>query len=334
MSKKASNKIVALGRARRVKNDEFYTQRKTVQDELNSILEHFPKYFSGMSVLLPCDSEKSEFYKLFSERFEELGLAKLVATSFARGGESRGLKIERVKGEREATFTRLEGDGDFRSEEVTSLLEESDFVITNPPFSLMKDFFPWVAESGKEFSILVPITTPPKSSFFHYFKEERVFISPSTLNTQIEFKIPSTAEKNSHQRVLSDGSRVSAVGVFFVSSFFRPPTELPMRTAEWNITNFPYKKLREEGYRMYDNFPILEVPYARALPSDFEGIMAAPLTLIKFLPHPRVEILGLSQPHGWPVEELGQFEHPKIDGVTKFIRIFVRWKKDDNIIAS
>ena len=335
MSKKVSTHKASLHQARKVKNDEFYTLRVTVEDEISSILEHYPSYFEGKTVFLPCDNQKSEFYRLFSERFEELGLEKLVATSFALGGESRGLKIERVKGESESTFTMLQGDGDFRSEEVATLLEEADFVITNPPFSLMKEFFPWVAKSGKEFSILGTLNSACYSTIFPLFMDGKFFISPSIKANRTIFKIPKEAEHKNYQKTLEDGSRTSEVdNTFFLTSLLRPPIELPIKTAKENIETFPHKKLRDGGYKKYDNYDFIEVPFTKALPSDFGGVMAVPVTILRFLPHPKLEVLGQNKGHSWPSNLLGDYEMPLLEGKEKFLRIFVRWKKDENMFAS
>jgi hypothetical protein len=172
--------------AKKAKNDEFYTQYHDIEKEINGYLEYDPAAFKGKTVLLPCDDpEWSNFTKFFAQRFESLGLKKLISTSFAPNSKLRSTYeptlfemenpfFDKVKSQsngkiftltedktgdglvnvKDLEWTYLDGDGDFRSEEIAKLRDEADIVITNPPFSLFREFLAWIIEANKKFLII------------------------------------------------------------------------------------------------------------------------------------------------------------------------------------
>ncbi|MBP5093255.1 MAG: DNA methyltransferase, partial [Abditibacteriota bacterium] len=174
----------SLGAAKTAKNDEFYTQYGDIEAEMNAYVEYNPDVFRDKTILLPCDDpEWSEFTKFFAFNFERFGLKKLISTSYAKGAgnsqltlfESESPLFDEEKHETHGklfTLTRdadgsgnidtddlefsgyLEGDGDFKSEEVTKLRDEADIIITNPPFSKFREFLPWIVEGKKDFIVL------------------------------------------------------------------------------------------------------------------------------------------------------------------------------------
>src|SRR5699024_3468484 len=142
-----------LGAAKAVKNDEFYTQWNDIEDEMQAYLEYDPDVFRGKVVLLPCDDpEVSNFTKYFAERFEQLGLKKLISTSYAADGGNG--KVFALEGENGPRRGHLSGDGDFRSDEVIALRDEADIVVTNPPYSLFREFVSWLVEGDVEFAVI------------------------------------------------------------------------------------------------------------------------------------------------------------------------------------
>ena len=176
-----------LGNARKNKNDEFYTQFSDIQKEMNAYLEYNPNVFKNKTILLPADDpEWSNFTKFFAQNFERFGLKKLISTSYAYESkkitepyqlslfESESPKFDKdktkVKGKifvldkdenksgkidiEDLQWDYLEGDGDFRSDEVKKLRDESDIIITNPPFSLFREFVNWILEKDKKFIII------------------------------------------------------------------------------------------------------------------------------------------------------------------------------------
>lgn len=135
-----------LHAAKKAKNDEFYTQMEYIIAEMDAYLERDPNLFAGKTVLLPCDDpEKSNFTKYFVTRFNDLGLKKLVSTCFVSGSRGKILTLEK-SGTPQLSY--LAGDGDFRSRDVTKLRNSSDMVITNPPFSLLREFTAWLIDGG------------------------------------------------------------------------------------------------------------------------------------------------------------------------------------------
>lgn len=176
-----------LKEAKAAKNDEFYTQFHDIEIEMNAYLEYDPDVFRGKIVLLPCDDpEWSNFTRYFAAKFDELGLKKLISTSYAPDSKKYKTPYQpslfeqeapqfdpskaQVKGkifilERDKSgdgriniddleWKYMEGDGDFRSKEVTELRNEADFIITNPPFSLFREFLAWIVEAGKKFAVI------------------------------------------------------------------------------------------------------------------------------------------------------------------------------------
>ncbi|MFY7927586.1 MAG: adenine-specific methyltransferase EcoRI family protein, partial [Oligoflexus sp.] len=176
-----------LGKAKTAKNDEFYTQFHDIEKEVNAYLEFDSDAFRGKTVLLPCDDpEWSNFTKYFAQNFKRLGLKKLISTSYAPNSKPKELDLQPTLFEIESpqfdesksvsngkifTLTRdttgdnvinvddlewkyLDGDGDFRGKEVTALRDEADIIVTNPPFSLFRDFLSWIIEADKKFVII------------------------------------------------------------------------------------------------------------------------------------------------------------------------------------
>ena len=180
----------ALGAAKEKKNDEFYTQYDDIQREINAYLDYDPDTFRDKTVLLPCDDpEWSNFTRFFAQNFDRLGLKKLISTSYATESKQKNTSIqvsifdflteyetqspqydESISPNRGKIFTLtrrnkkidindlqwkyLEGDGDFRSEEVTRLRDEADIIVTNPPFSLFREFLAWIMAANKKFLII------------------------------------------------------------------------------------------------------------------------------------------------------------------------------------
>ena len=176
-----------LSKAKSAKNDEFYTQYADIQKEVNAYLDYDENVFRGKTILLPCDDpEWSNFTKFFAQNFERFGLKKLISTSYAI--ESKNVKQvyqptlfetaapqfdkkkTRVRGKifvldhdtnkngridiEDLEWDYLKGDGDFRSDEVKKLRDEADIIVTNPPFSLFREFLAWLVEGKKKFLIL------------------------------------------------------------------------------------------------------------------------------------------------------------------------------------
>jgi hypothetical protein len=202
-----------LGDAKKAKNDEFYTQYHDIQKEMGAYLDFDPDVFRGKTVLLPCDDpEWSNFTKYFAQRFQELGLRKLISTSYAPNSKPAEIpyqptlfEMEDEKFDEKKTksngkiftltqdntgdgvvnfedleWTYLEGDGDFRSEEIKTLRDEADIIITNPPFSLFREFLEWVMEGKKSFSIIGSMNAITYREVFPLIMENKIWLGLSS----------------------------------------------------------------------------------------------------------------------------------------------------------
>lgn len=202
-----ANKL--LTNAKKAKNDEFYTQFRDIEKEINAYIEYNPDVFRNKIILLPCDDpDWSNFTKFFAQNFERFGIKKLISTSYARDSKayrtelqyspiemssptydqsktsSRGKIYTLNKDESgdgkinidDIAFAYLEEDGDFRSEEVTRLRDEADIIITNPPFSLFREFLAWIFEAKKNFMIIGNINCITYKEVFQRIKANEAWL--------------------------------------------------------------------------------------------------------------------------------------------------------------
>ena len=212
-----------LSNAKNAKNDEFYTQYYDIEKEISAYLEYNPDVFRGKTVLLPCDDpEWSNFTKYFAQNFERFGLKKLISTSYAVDSKTykRGYQPtlfetsdpqydenKTVKNGKIFTLTHdktgdckinvddlewhyLAGDGDFRSAEITKLRDEADLIITNPPFSLFREFLAWIVEADKQFSIIGNMNAITYKEVFPLIKDNKLWLGPSIRSGDREFQVP------------------------------------------------------------------------------------------------------------------------------------------------
>ena len=363
-NKKLSN--AALHSAKRAKNDEFYTQYADIQKEVNAYLEYNPDTFRGKTVLLPCDDpEWSNFTKFFAENFEPLGLKKLISTSFAH--ESKNFdgyyapslfeqespqfdsKATRVKGkifvlEKDVTgdgrvnhedieWSYLQGDGDFRSEEVTKLRNEADIIVTNPPFSLFREFLAWVVEAKKQFLIIGNMNAITYKECFPLIKNNQMWLGESIHSGDREFRVPETYPLNAAGfRVDENGIkyiRVKGVRWFTNLDHGRRHTPLDLMSMADNLKFSRHKEVRGNSYQRYDNYNAIEVPYTDAIPSDYEGAMGVPISFLdKYCPE-QFEIVGATESEGkgfsmglWV--ENSRVAQPLIKGNRIYKRLFIK----------
>jgi hypothetical protein len=321
-----------LGAAKKAKNDEFYTQYADIEKEMNSYLEYNPDVFRDKTILLPCDDpEWSNFTKYFAQNFETFGLRKLISTSYAPNSKPRDIpyqpalfeleddRFDEIKTQANGkifTLTRdvsgdkridvddlewryLEGDGDFRSDEVTTLRNEADFVITNPPFSLFREFLSWIVEGNKLFSIIGNMNAITYKEAFPLIKQNKMWIGPSINSGDREFGIPSgQVTRSKSLRVDEDGKeylRVDGVRWFTNIEHGRRHQPIPLMTMEDNIKFSKHKEVRGFEYQKYDNYDAIEVPFTDAIPSDYEGVMGVPISFLNKYNPDQFEILGITK---------------------------------------
>ena len=302
-----------LSKAKAAKKDAFYTSWADIEREMNAYLEYNPDVFRDKTLLLPCDDpEWSNFTKYFALHFSEFGLKKLISTSYAlddnapRGYETptlfnfdddvpeqRGrvftLEAKDLSGDGrvdidDLTWDYLEGDGDFRSPEVTALRNDADMVITNGPFSLFRDFVAWLVEGGVQFSIIGNVNAITYKEIFPLIKANRLWLGPTITSGDREFRVPESYPlKAAGFRIDEDGNkfiRVKGVRWFTNIEHGRRHEPLSLMTMEDNLRFSRHKTLRENGYLKYDNYDAIEVPFVDAIPSDYVEAMGVPITFL------------------------------------------------------
>ena len=345
-----------LNAAKKAQNDEFYTQYPDIQKEINAYLEYNPEVFRNKTVLLPCDDpEWSNFTKFFAQNFENFGLKKLISTSYAIESKKyktdwqptlfetenplfnldkskRSGKIFVLDHDTNANgkididdlqWQYLEGDGDFRSDEVKRLRDEADIIVTNPPFSLFREFVRWLMESKKLFLIIGNINSVTCREIFPLIRENKMWIGATmTGSGQHWFRIPDWYD-NGLIKII-DGQRFATIGgASWYTNIDHGKRHQPMQLMSMadNIKFSKHKDVRGLNYQKYDNYDAIEIPHADSIPNDYEGIMGVPLSFMdKYCPE-QFEILGTE----------AELNIPKgrgyVNGKRLYSRIFIRKKQ-------
>ncbi len=346
-------------KAKASKNDEFYTLFSDIQKEVNAYVEYNPDVFRGKTILLPCDDpEWSNFTKFFAQNFNRYGIKKLISTSYA--SNSKKVKFEQLslfemnspKYDEKKTkshgkiFTLdrdknksgkididdlewdyLDGDGDFRSKEVIKLRDEADIIITNPPFSLFREFFSWIYESRKKFLIIGNINCISYQEIFSKIKNNEIWLGNGMGRWISGFIVPKEYNLyGTEAKIDSDGNRIVATNsCLWLTNIEHGKRHQPLQlmTMEDNIKYSKHKQVRENGYVKYDNFDAIEVPFSDAIPSDYKGIMGVPITFLdKFNPD-QFQILGIMSTTKVTEDNFG---YPYINGKKVYARILIRKK--------
>lgn len=335
-----------LSAAKIAKNDEFYTQWPDIEREMNAYLEYNPDVFRDKVILLPCDDpEWSNFAKYFALHFVDFGLKKLISTSFAPDSNPAGqfyapTLFETADPKFDATKTRLNGkkfvlerkdfsgdgvvniddlqweylagNGDFRSNEVTALRDEADIVITNPPFSLFREFVGWLAEGGVKFSVIGSQNAITYNDIFPLIKENRVWLGKGFKGNAAHFGSPyeDTATATDRREGMI---RVSGVMWFTNIEHGRRHEPLQLMTRADNL-RYNKKLIKAlagaDDYLTYDTYDAIEVPFTDAIPSDYDGVMGVPITFLDRYNPDQFEILfnteDMAQTEAYGVEPLGE----------------------------
>lgn len=329
----------SLGKAKAAKNDEFYTVWADIEHEMNAYLEYDPDVFRDKVVLLPCDDpEWSNFTKFFALHFADFGLKRLVSTSYAPNSnagaafytptlfevdapeydENKSLERGRMFVlEREDVnddgviniddlqWTYLEGDGDFRSEEVTRLRDEADFVVTNPPFSLVRTFVTWLVSGDVKFSIIASNNATTYKETFPLIRGNLMWKGATANSTDMVFAVPEAgvvkpSDREKAERMGYPTTEEQAYTRLGNSCWFtniqhgRRHEPLQLMTMDDNLRFSRHKQVRESGYLPYENFDAIEVPFVDAIPSDYEGLMGVPVTFLDKYNPDQFEIIGTS----------------------------------------
>ena len=266
-----------LHNAKRAKNDEFYTTRTSVERELCNYRDHF----KGKVVYCNCDDPiESEFYHYFSYKFEDLGLKKLISTGYKEDGHGVAYIYEgdkngnRIPNIEEIERYPLKGSGDFRSEECIEFLKEADIVVTNPPFSLFREYVAQLVEYGKEFLIVGNSNAITYKEIFPLIKENKLWLG---INPVKEFITPLTEIENEKTQYIKEGKVYQKFGniCWFTNM------EHDHRNRPLDLT----QRYDPRYYPKYDNYDAIECSKVMDIPRDYDGVIGVPITfLYKYCP--------------------------------------------------
>ncbi len=356
-----------LTKAKKAKNDEFYTQFSDIQKEVESYLDYDQNTFKNKVVYCNCDDPfESNFFRYFVLNFNRLGLKSLISTSYKPSPVANtqlGLfgddkTLEKVKGRPKVTANKfvinevgdidgdgsftlediakqlkanknnewapLEGDGDFRSDECVELLKQSDIVVTNPPFSLFREYITQLFDYKKQFLIIGNMNAITYKEVFPKIKDNRLWIGATNFNTGMYFQVPADFEYADTYKFEKEhnGLKVNRVpGVCWFTNLDHGRRHQPvsfMTTAE-NL-KFNKKLAGKKRYDIYDNYDAIEVPFADGIPSDHNGAMGVPISFLNKYNPDQFEIIKFR--HGDDGKDLRLK-----DGTCPYFRVLIRHKK-------
>ena len=291
MAKSLNNNLHS---AKNAKKDEFYTQLADIENEL----KHYSHHFEGKTVFCNCDDPRvSNFFHYFSYGFEELGLKKLITTCYknqdvdlfsthesekavmlAYTGDKNGDKIPNAD---EIGVIELKGDGDFRSEESIAFLKEADIVVTNPPFSLFREYVEQLIKYDKKFIIVGNQNAITYKEIFKFIKENKIWLGNNLVK---KFTMPESYDH--HSTIIENGIKYAVFGnVCWFTNL-----DIIKRHAFIDL----YKNYTPEDYPTYDNYDAINVDKVAHIPADYAGAMGVPITILDKYNPEQFEILGIT----------------------------------------
>lgn len=362
-----------LSEAKKNKNDEFYTRYEDIEAEMNAYVEYNPDVFRDKTILLPCDDpEWSNFTRYFAQNFERFGIKKLISTSYAKGVGNKQITIFELESPnfdadlhethgKIFTLTRdangsgnidlddvefngyLKGDGDFRSAEVTALRDEADIVITNPPFSLFREFIAWIIKGNKEFISMSNKNAITYKEVFPLLKDNKMWVGYTSLNGGRWMIMPKDIDIQS-DKAKPDGKGNMILNVAGVCWFTNLEHGKKHKDILSNFDTMAHNiKYNQElknkfielgitSYTKYNNYDVLEVPIIEAIPSDYFGVMGVPITYMNIHNPEQFEIIGMAEDNGKGFSGIdakwdGANPHCVINGKAMYKRLFIRRKE-------
>lgn len=302
----------ALHTANKNKEDEFYTKISDIEKEL----KHYKIHFKNKTIFCNCDDpEYSNFWKYFKLNFEYLNLNKLITTHYSKNGQSYKLELEKVidnSGELilKTTKTILDGNGDFRNDECIEILKESDIVVTNPPFSLFRDYVSKLIRYNKKFIIIGNQNAITYKEIFHLIKENKIWLGYN--NGEMEFIVPSYYEpRKTRFRIDENGIKYRSLGNI---CWF---TNLDISKRHEDL--ILYKTYTKDDYDTYDNYNGINVNKVDEIPIDYNGVMGVPITFLHKYNPEQFEIIHFRK--GEDGRDLS------IDGKCPYFRILIKKRK-------
>ena len=352
-----------LGAAKAAKKDEFYTQLTDIEKEMR----YYRKHFKGKTVLCNCDDPfESNFFKYFVLNFNRFGLKKLIATCYATsliagqqlslfdvvGGDEEQrnkpykavvTKVYDVTGNggvdmfdvaelfrsHENELIELEGDGDFRSEECLALLDEADIVVTNPPFSLFREYVATLIEHEKKFIIIGNVNAITTKDIFTYLKDDKLWFGASIHSGDRAFYVPDDYPLN------ASGCGVDENGRRFIRvKGVRWYTNLDLKQRHEELILVRKYKDHEDEYPKYDNYDAIEVSKTADIPCDYTGIMGVPITFMdKYCPE-QFAILGRRGDLEWAENECTFYTPPSLKIQAKYKAMNKTWRVQNTYILN
>ncbi len=321
MTQKTLN--TTLKKAKASKSDEFYTQLADIERELF----HYQDHFKGKTVFCNCDDpEESHFWKYFSLNFEHLKLKKLISTHFEITKPSYKLEIisdinnDGKINQLDMVKTDLTQNGDFRSPECIEILKEADIVVTNPPFSLFREYVAQLVEYEKDFIIIGNLNAITYKEIFKLIKDNKLWLGYGFKGGNAYFSTPHVKE--------------FASGVYDEKSGL-----VKFRNVAW-FTNIEIKKRQEElllyksyspsEYGHYDNYDAIEVSKTKEIPMDYSGVMGVPISFLDKHNPKQFQILGMSASAGYNEDVVGipflgeKDARPLLNGKNTYARVFIK----------
>jgi hypothetical protein len=364
-----------LTKAKKAKNDEFYTQYGDIQKEIEAYVEYGHDVFRGKTVYCNCDDPyESNFFRYFVLNFQKLGLKKLITTSYKPSpvantqlslfGNNKTLTpvkgrpkvtankfiisdvgdidgdgqfnlediAQQLKENKNNEWAPLKEDGDFRSPECVELLKQSDIVVTNPPFSLFREYVKQLFEYKKKFVIIGNMNAITYKEIFPLIKEDKMWLGNGFHAGNAYFFTPDAREYASGVHDEKTGLVKFRNCHWFTNlDHGRRHQRLPLMTMADNKKFNKQIQKNENSYQKYDNYDAIEVPFTNAIPSDYDGIMGVPISFLDKYSPEQFEIIGASD--NGVVDEKYKLPHfkkhnePYVKGKKMYKRIFIKHKK-------
>ncbi len=319
----------SLHKAKKAKADEFYTQLSDIENECR----HYKEHFKGKTILCNCDDPRvSNFFFYFSANFEYLGLKRLICTCyknnninlFSSGNAEKAVYIvydgdkngNHSVDEAEIEIKELKGDGDFRSKECIELLKQADIVVTNPPFSLFREYVAQLMAYEKKFLIIGNMNAITYKEIFKLIKENKIWLGNGFSGGNAYFSVPENANREYANGVYNEETKL-----------------VKFRNCCW-FTNIDHSKRHEklilyetynpEKYPKYESYNAIEVSKTKAIPMNYYGVMGVPISFLDKYNPEQFEIIGLDR----YVEDNPNYGHRfKINGKETYARILLKRKE-------
>ena len=314
---------LSLNAAQRKKNDEFYTQLSDIQKELR----HYKPHFKDKTVYCNCDDPTiSNFWKYFSIEFERLGLKKLMATCYKNSNQDlfsdhtveKSFQMEYFGGNNDTRIKYLKGDGDFRSAECIELLKQADIIVTNPPFSLFREYIAQLIKHEKQFLILGNMNAITCKDIFPLIKENRMWLGYELGWRDILFDVPDdyalelveTKKEGSAYRIVDGVVKGSFRNITWFTNLDHSNRYKPLEL---------FRTYTPQEYPTYDNCNAINVSKTANIPKDYDGLMGVPITFLKKHCPEQFDIIGFRK--GDDGKDLS------INGDYTYIRILIKKKQ-------